>query len=116
MTTSSITAVSLGILSRDACGSGVAAEMPRDGDAWRLGLGALDTEAQAAFGDRFHQLEKEKQDAMLERMQKGELKSKAWGNGRAPDVFRPGGWIPMREYAEDEAASAHSSKRKNSGN
>ena len=24
------------------------------------------------------------------------------GNGRAPDVFRPGGWIPMREYSEDE--------------
>ena len=23
--------------------------------------------------------------------------------GRAPDVFRPGGWIPMREYGEDEA-------------
>ena len=24
-------------------------------------------------------------------------------HGRAPDVFRPGGWVPMREYAEDEA-------------
>ena len=23
--------------------------------------------------------------------------------GRAPDVFRPGGWIPMREYDEDDA-------------
>ena len=23
-------------------------------------------------------------------------------NGRAPDVFRPGGWIPMREYGDDE--------------
>jgi choline dehydrogenase-like flavoprotein len=23
-------------------------------------------------------------------------------NGRAPDVFRPGGWVPMREYARDE--------------
>ncbi|HZV04165.1 MAG TPA: GMC family oxidoreductase [Gemmataceae bacterium] len=23
-------------------------------------------------------------------------------NGRAPDVFRPGGWIPMREYREDD--------------
>jgi choline dehydrogenase-like flavoprotein len=22
-------------------------------------------------------------------------------NGRAPDVFRPGGWIPMQEFAED---------------
>ena len=24
-------------------------------------------------------------------------------NGRAPDVFRAGGWMPMREYAESEA-------------
>jgi choline dehydrogenase-like flavoprotein len=24
-------------------------------------------------------------------------------NGRAPDVFRQGGWVPMRQYAEDEA-------------
>ena len=23
-------------------------------------------------------------------------------HGRAPDVFRPGGWVPMREYAEAE--------------
>ena len=24
-------------------------------------------------------------------------------NGRAPDVFKRGGWVPMREYSEDEA-------------
>ena len=24
-------------------------------------------------------------------------------NGRAPDVFRVGGWVPMREYSESEA-------------
>ena len=24
------------------------------------------------------------------------------GNGRAPDVFVPGGWVPMREYGEEE--------------
>src|SRR4051794_10136982 len=24
-------------------------------------------------------------------------------HARAPDVFRPGGWVPMREYPEDEA-------------
>jgi choline dehydrogenase-like flavoprotein len=24
-------------------------------------------------------------------------------DGRAPDVFRPGGWVPMRSYGEDEA-------------
>ncbi len=22
--------------------------------------------------------------------------------GRAPDVFHPGGWVPMRQYADDE--------------
>jgi choline dehydrogenase-like flavoprotein len=22
--------------------------------------------------------------------------------GRAPDVFRPGGWVPMRQYPDDE--------------
>ena len=24
-------------------------------------------------------------------------------NGRAPDVFRVGGWVPMRDYRNDEA-------------
>ena len=24
-------------------------------------------------------------------------------NGRAPDVFKPGGWVPMRQFGEDEA-------------
>jgi hypothetical protein len=62
--------------------------MPRDGDAWRLGLRALDTEAKAAFGERFHQLEKEKQEAMLERMQKGELKSSAWGDMPSDTFFK----------------------------
>jgi len=23
-------------------------------------------------------------------------------NGRAPDVFRPGGWVPMRQFRDDE--------------
>ena len=23
-------------------------------------------------------------------------------DGRAPDVFRPGGWVPMRQYRESE--------------
>ena len=23
-------------------------------------------------------------------------------HGRAPDVFRPGGWVPMQQYREDE--------------
>ena len=27
---------------------------------------------------------------------------RAASDGRAPDVFRPGGWVPMREYPDDE--------------
>src|ERR1700761_7782954 len=51
--------------------------MPRDGDAWRLGLKALDAEAEAAYGGSFHGLPEGLQDAMLARMQSGELKSPA---------------------------------------
>jgi choline dehydrogenase-like flavoprotein len=31
------------------------------------------------------------------------MKRPRTGGGRAPDVFRRGGWVPMREYADDEA-------------
>ena len=161
-----------------------AAGTPRDGEAWRLGLRALDVEADAAFGARFHNLAEAEQNLLLERMQKGELRHSAWSpltsdtffkkrmardivlayyahptawseigwggpasprgyvrmdyderdpweaaevrggdietarrknhrvddpfaapraaDGRAPDVFRPGGWVPMREYRQDE--------------
>ena len=45
---------------------------PRDGDAWRLGLEALDAEAQAAYGGLFHGLAEGLQDALLARMQQGD--------------------------------------------
>jgi hypothetical protein len=60
--------------------------MPRDGDAWRLGLKALDAEAEAAFDGCFHQLDEEQQDAMLERMQRGELRHPVW-DGMPSDTF-----------------------------
>jgi hypothetical protein len=62
------------------------AGMPHEDAAWRLGLRALDAEATAAFGKRFHQLADAKQDALLARMQNGELKDPVWGTMR-PDVF-----------------------------
>jgi hypothetical protein len=62
------------------------AGMPREDAAWRLGLSALDAEAIAAFGKRFHQIPDAQQDALLARMQNGELKEPVWGTMR-PDVF-----------------------------
>jgi hypothetical protein len=59
---------------------------PRDGEAWRLGLKALDAEAEAAYGARFHALSGADQDTLLERMQKGELSNSAWGD-MAPKTF-----------------------------
>ena len=43
-------------LARGASDGYRSAGMPRDGDAWRLGLQALDAEAQRAYGGRFHEL------------------------------------------------------------
>jgi len=64
------------------------AEMPRDGAAWRLGLKALDAEAQAAYGGRFHALVEGLQDVLLARMQSGELKSPQWGSMSSKDFFQ----------------------------
>ena len=60
--------------------------MPRDGDAWRVGLKALDAEASAAYGMRFSQLSEPLRDVLLRRAQTGELKAPEWGTLRA-DVF-----------------------------
>ncbi len=60
--------------------------MPRDGDAWRLGIKALDVESGIAFGGRFHQLTEAQQDLLLGRMQNGELQNPAWAN-MASDAF-----------------------------
>lgn len=61
---------------------------PRDGEAWRLGLKALDVEAEAAFGARFHGLTEVQQDILLERMQKGELRNSAWADMASDTFFR----------------------------
>jgi hypothetical protein len=60
--------------------------MPREREAWRLGLKALDAEAEAAYGALFHALPEADQDVLLTRMQKGELGNPAWGD-MAPKTF-----------------------------
>ena len=56
------------------------AKMPRQGEAWRRGLAALDGAArQAHDGRRFHQLHAAEQDALLRQAQRGELSGPAWG-------------------------------------
>jgi hypothetical protein len=54
------------------------AGMPRERDAWRLGLRALDSEAREAHGRRFAELAPAEQDGLLRQMQEGALKSPAW--------------------------------------
>ena len=56
------------------------AGMPREQEAWRLGLRALDEEAMVSCGARFHALSECEQDSLLARMQKGALKGAAWAN------------------------------------
>jgi len=62
--------------------------MPREREAWRLGLKALDAEAQSAYRARFHALPGSDQDALLACMQKGELKDPAWGDMRPETFFK----------------------------
>lgn len=61
---------------------------PRDGEAWRLGLKALDVETHAAFGVPFHILIEADQDLLLARMQKGELRDPAWVDMTSDVFFR----------------------------
>ena len=64
------------------------AGMPREGDAWRLGLKALDAEAENAYQGHFHTLSEELQDALLARMHAGELNAPEWGSMPAQQFFR----------------------------
>jgi len=55
-----------------------AAGMPREREAWQLGLHALDAEARNAHGAVFRNLPPAAQDVLLARMQAGELNGAAW--------------------------------------
>jgi len=62
------------------------AGMPREDQAWRRGLKAIDLEAELAYGARFRDLSADNQDLLLARMQKGELTAADWGSMR-PNIF-----------------------------
>ena len=82
-------------------------DMPRDGDAWRLGLKALNAEASTAYGKRFAELPHALQDKLLRSAQAGELKADEWGSLRC-DVFfkaRMGRDIVFAYYAHPTAWS-----------
>lgn len=54
------------------------AEMLPQGEAWRAALAALDDEATRKHGARFHQLPSAEQDALLARMQQGDMEGPLW--------------------------------------
>jgi hypothetical protein len=81
--------------------------MPREGEAWRLGLHALDAEAEAAHGARFHMLAEPEQDCLLQQMEHGELHRPEWGSMRPADFFkrRMGRDIVLAYYSHPTAWS-----------
>lgn len=64
------------------------AGMAREGEAWRIGLNALDVEAKHAYAARFHELSDHDQDTLLARMEKGDLKDPAWGSMGSDTFFK----------------------------
>jgi hypothetical protein len=62
------------------------ASLPREPEAWRVGLKALDVEAKSACGALFHMLSPADQDVLLTRMERGELNDSAW-QGMPSAVF-----------------------------
>ncbi|ACA16549.1 conserved hypothetical protein [Methylobacterium sp. 4-46] len=64
------------------------AAMPEAGEAWRRGLRALDAEALAAHGARFHALDPARQDALLRAAERGALGHEAWGGMPCALFFR----------------------------
>lgn len=62
--------------------------MPREHEAWRRGLRALDKEAQEAHGVDFVGLPADAQDALLRRMEEGELKHPAWEGMPSKTFFK----------------------------
>ena len=52
--------------------------MPDEGPAWRIGLAALEQDAQNRFGRAFHALDPAEQDGLLTDMQHGKLDGPHW--------------------------------------
>ncbi|MGJ4931144.1 gluconate 2-dehydrogenase subunit 3 family protein [Bradyrhizobium sp. HKCCYLS2038] len=64
------------------------AGMPRQRDAWRSGLHALDAEARYAFERSFVDLSTAQQDQLLHRAEAGQLTAADWGDMRCDDFFK----------------------------
>jgi hypothetical protein len=64
------------------------AEMPRQREAWRRGLRALDAEARTGSGRPFAQLADTEQDQLLQRAEAGDLKAPDWGDMRCDSFFK----------------------------
>lgn len=64
------------------------ARLPPLCDAWRLGLAALDAESRTRHELPFASLARDQQNALLERMQRGELNGDAWQGMPAQLFFR----------------------------
>ncbi len=62
------------------------ASMPRQGEAWKRGLAALDEEARQRYGRRFHEIGAAEQDELLKKAQGGALTGPAWG-GMPSELF-----------------------------
>ena len=62
--------------------------MPRQAEAWRRGLAALDHDANYTFGKRFYDLSHQDQDELLLRMEKGALKGAPWGDMPSKAFFK----------------------------
>lgn len=62
------------------------ARLPPLREAWQTGLAALEAESVAAHDTSFHRLTTAQQIALLERMQRGELRSQEW-RGMPCEVF-----------------------------
>ncbi len=64
------------------------AGMPRDGDAWRIGLRAMNAEARMAYRDRFAALADALQVALLQQAEAGELHASEWGTLNPREFFK----------------------------
>ena len=65
-----------------------APDMPREGEAWRRGLAALDAEARNRHGVAFRELQPTTQDGLLTAMSSGDLKHDAWQGMSSATFFK----------------------------
>ena len=65
-----------------------APDLPREGEAWRRGLAALDAEARTRHGVAFRELPPAAQDELLKAMSSGDLKHEAWQGMSSTTFFK----------------------------